>query len=67
MGFETVVLNKVASVLSSTRFAEFQCGTLFVADITQEQAQSVLNELNVDCRCNILMNKCGTEYAYDFT
>lgn len=47
MGFETVVLNKVAEVLKSDNAASFFCGSLSVI-CTEAEARKVFHKLSKD-------------------
>ena len=70
MGFETLVLEIVKPKLGDTGVAGFTYGTLFVDNITEQQAKSVREVLvnSTDIKCNIEVNRIGqtSEYAYDF-
>ena len=66
MGFETVVLGKVAEFVGSTRQAEFTNGTLFVGDITPVEAVQIAQQLQEIVRCKIGVNSVGSEFAFDF-
>ena len=67
MGFETVVLDKVAAVLGTDSKAEFFNGTLFV-EAEEKDARRVFTMLRSDSipLYNVLMSKAGDQYAYDF-
>ena len=67
MGFETVVLDKVATVLKSDNQAEFFCGTLSVI-CNQADAKKILRKLNQDYNNKVQMNPDGSYgYNFDFT
>jgi hydrogenase maturation factor len=65
MGFETVVLEKVAKVLGADNAASFAYGTLFVMALP-EDADKVFQMLSADYKNRVEMNACGPEFAYDF-
>jgi len=65
MGFEKVVLEKVANVMESDRYAEFYAGTLFVACDANE-AEKIVNKLTTDLNTKIKVSRGGNEYAFDF-
>jgi hypothetical protein len=65
MGFETVVLNKVETILSESRKAGFYNGTLFV-ECSAEKAQEVFEELSLKYGKIILSGPVANEYSYDF-
>ena len=65
MGFETVVLDKVAKVLGASNAASFDYGTLFVVALP-EDADKVFQMLSGDYPNRVEMNACGGEFAYDF-
>jgi hypothetical protein len=65
MGFETVVLEKVAKVLGADNAASFDYGTLFVVALP-EDADKVFQMLSADYPNRVEMNTCGAEFAYDF-
>jgi len=67
MGFETVVLDKVARVLKNDNSASFFCGTLSVI-CTRAEARTVLHQLNKDYNNKVEMSKDGSYgYLFDFT
>jgi hypothetical protein len=67
MGFETVVLDKVAKVLKSDNRAEFFCGTLSVICTTPE-ALKIFKQLNKEYNNKVQMNPDGSYgYTFDFT
>ena len=64
MGFETVVLDKVAKVLKNDNAASFFCGSLSVI-CTRAEARKVLAELNKDNK--VEMSEDGSYgYIFDF-
>lgn len=63
MGFETVVLDRVANLLGSDNKAEFTCGTLFV-DCTAEEAAKIETSLNKITK--VIVSKTPAEFAFDF-
>ena len=66
MGFEKIVLNKVAKVLKQDRQAYFVNGTLFVR-ATPNQAIEVLSMLFDDYNGKVQGNQFSDdEYYYDF-
>ena len=66
MGFETVVLNKVANILNDEHAASFTCGTLFV-NCTEDQARKVFHKLCKDYGLGkVQVSKTPAEYAFDF-
>ena len=67
MGFETVVLTKVADVLGTDNQASFSYGTLFV-ECTEEESRKVFARLSKDMFGKVLVSKGKTspEYAFDF-
>jgi hypothetical protein len=67
MGFETVVLDKVATVLKSDGQASFFYGTLGVI-CTAAEARKILNMLKRDYNNKVQMNPDGSYgYNFDFT
>ena len=67
MGFETVVLDKVAKVLKSDSQAEFFCGTLSVI-CNATDARKILNMLKRDYNNKVECNPDGSYgYNFDFT
>lgn len=70
MGFETRVLTIVKPKLGNVGQANFYNGTLFVDQITEEQAVAIREVLvtTPEITCNIEVNRIGktSEYAYDF-
>jgi hypothetical protein len=66
MGFETVVLAKVAKVLKSDNQANFVCGTLFV-EAEERDARRVFSMLCKEYDFKVSPSKVSdTEFAYDF-
>ena len=66
MGFETVVLAKVAEVLKQDNLACFFCGTLSVV-CKEADANKVLRKLNKDYNNRVQMSKDGSYgYLFDF-
>jgi hypothetical protein len=66
MGFEKIVLDKVAKVLHQDRQAYFVNGTLFVC-ATPDQAIEVLSMLFKDYNGKVQGNQFSDdEYYYDF-
>ena len=65
MGFENVVLDKVAKVLGVDHAATFEFGTLFVMALP-EDADKVFQMLSGDYPNRVEMNACAGEFAYDF-
>ena len=66
MGFEKVVLDKVAKVLKQHRQAYFAYGTLFV-QAEEREARRVFSMLCKDYNFKVKPSKVGDEFAYDFT
>jgi uncharacterized protein (UPF0548 family) len=67
MGFETVVLNRVAEVLDNPTRAGFTNGTLFVSDLTSTEAflmKEIISELTSH---KVVMSTFDSETAFDFT
>jgi hypothetical protein len=67
MGFEKVVLDKVAKAIKEDRKASFTCGTLFV-ECNESQARSVFHMLSKYLgvgRIQVSGPVTG-EYAFDF-
>ena len=65
MGFETVVLDKVAAVLGTDNKAEFFNGTLFV-EAEEKDARRVFSMLCKNYDFKVRPSKVGDEFAYDF-
>jgi hypothetical protein len=66
MGFEKVVLNKVAEVLKQDRQAYFYNGTLFV-QAPESDARRVFSMLCREYDFKVQPSRVGDEFAYDFT
>ena len=67
MGFEKVVLDKVAKVLEQDRQAYFCNGTLFVCT-EEKDARRVFSMLFKDYNGRVQPSRVSdTEFAYDFT
>lgn len=65
MTFEHVVLSVVKDTARHSK-SEFFNGTLFVANISQEDATRILNNLRAMAYADTIMNVSGTEFAFDF-
>ena len=66
MGFETVVLNKVAKVLGDDKSASFEYGTLFV-NCEESEARKVFHTLSKDYGLGkVRVSKTPLEFAFDF-
>jgi hypothetical protein len=66
MGFETVVLDKVAEIVKRDNAAEFFCGSLSVI-CNQREAYKILTILNRDFDNKVEMNPDGSYgYIFDF-
>ena len=66
MGFETVVLDKVAKVLKQDNAAEFFCGSLCVI-CNEADAKKVLRQLRKDYDNKVEMSEDGSYgYIFDF-
>ncbi len=65
MGFETVVLDRVANVLNDEHKASFTAGTLFV-NCTAAEAAKIETVLNKLTRGGIIVSKTPAEFAFDF-
>jgi len=65
MGFETVVLDKVATVLGTNKMAYFESGTLFVT-APESHARRVFSMLCKEYDFKVSPSKVGDEFAYDF-
>lgn len=63
MGFETVVLDRVATVLGEDNKASFAYGTLFV-NCTAEEAAKIETSLNKMTK--VIVSKTPAEFAFDF-
>lgn len=68
MGFETVVLEKVAKVLKNNHAASFFCGSLSVI-CTEAEARKVFHKLSKDYGVGkVQISKDGSYgYIFDFT
>jgi len=65
MGFEKIVLDKVAKVLHQERQAYFVNGTLFVL-ASESDARQVFSKLFKDYNGKVEVSLVGHEYAFDF-
>jgi|LakMenE01Jun11ns_1017448.scaffolds.fasta_scaffold8178190_1 hypothetical protein len=66
MGFETVVLDKVATVLKSDNLAGFYCGTLSVV-CTAAEANRIAKKLSKELDTKIQISPDGSYgYLFDF-
>lgn len=66
MGFEKVVLDKVAEVLDSDRQAEFFCGSLSVI-CNEKEARKIVAKLTRELNTKVQVNKDGSYgYVFDF-
>lgn len=65
MGFETVVLDKVAKVLKSDNVASFFCGSLSVI-CTEAQARQVFHKLSKDYGLGKVQISRDGSYGYIF-
>jgi phosphosulfolactate synthase (CoM biosynthesis protein A) len=67
MGFETVVLEKVAKIVKTDNLAGFYSGTLFVA-CNEKQARSIFHKLSKDYGLGkIQISRAAPhEYSFDF-
>jgi hypothetical protein len=66
MGFETVVLDKVAKIVKRDNAAEFFCGSLSVI-CDQSDARKILRKLNRDYDNKVEMSPDGSYgYIFDF-
>jgi hypothetical protein len=67
MGFETVVLDKVAKVIKSDNMASFFCGTLSVI-CSEAEARKVFHKLSKDYGLGkVQISKDGSYgYLFDF-
>lgn len=66
MGFETVVLAKVAKVLGDDNSAAFEYGTLFV-NCEESEARKVFHKLTKDYGFGkVRVSKTPVEFAFDF-
>jgi hypothetical protein len=65
MGFETVVLTKVSSVLGDNK-AAFEYGTLFI-DCTEDEARQVFHKLSKAFGFGkVRVSRTPVEFAFDF-
>ena len=65
MGFETVVLEKVAEVLNQDNAAEFFCGSLSVI-CTEAEARKVFHRLSKDYGAGKVQISRDGSYGYVF-
>ena len=65
MGFETVVLDKVATVLKSDNRAEFFCGTLSVI-CNEAEARKIYHRLSKDHGLGKVQISKDGSYGYNF-
>lgn len=66
MGFETVVLEKVAKVVKADNLAEFFCGTLSVV-CTAAEANRIAKKLTKELNTKIQISQDGSYgYLFDF-
>jgi hypothetical protein len=66
MGFETVVLEKVAKIVKRDNAAGFFCGSLSVI-CDQSDARKILRKLNKDYNNKVEMSPDGSYgYIFDF-
>lgn len=66
MGFEKVVLDKVAEVLDSDNQAEFFCGSLSVI-CNEKEARKIVAKLTRELNTKVQVNKDGSYgYVFDF-
>jgi hypothetical protein len=66
MGFETVVLEKVAKIVKRDNAADFFCGSLSVI-CDQSDAKKILRKLNKDYDNKVEMSSDGSYgYIFDF-
>jgi hypothetical protein len=66
MGFETVVLEKVAKIVKRDNAAGFFCGSLSVI-CDESDAKKILRKLNKDYGNKVEMSKDGSYgYIFDF-
>ena len=66
MGFETVVLDKVAKIVKSDNLASFFCGTLSVV-CTAAEANRIAKKLSKDLGTKIQISQDGSYgYLFDF-
>lgn len=66
MGFEKVVLDKVATVVKEENLASFFCGTLSVI-CNEKQALKIVNKLSKELDTKVQISKDGSYgYLFDF-
>ena len=66
MGFETVVLDKVAKIVKSDNLASFFCGTLCVV-CTASEANRIAKKLTKELNTKIQISPDGSYgYLFDF-
>jgi hypothetical protein len=66
MGFETVVLEKVAKIVKADNLACFFCGSLSVC-CSEAEGRKILAKLNKDYNNKVQMSKDGSYgYLFDF-
>jgi len=66
MGFEKIVLNKIAPILESGDHADFFNGTLFVS-CNDVKAKLIARQLQEQCYARIGISKIEPgQYAFDF-
>ena len=66
MGFETVVLDKVAKIVKADNLACFFCGSLSVC-CNKAEARKILRMLNQDYNNKVQMSPDGSYgYIFDF-
>ena len=66
MGFETVVLDKVAKIVKSDNLAGFYCGTLSVV-CTAAEANRIAKNLSKELDTKIQISPDGSySYLFDF-
>ena len=65
MGFEKVVLDKVATIIKEERKACFFNGTLFV-ECNEPQARNIFHRLTKDYHGCVQVSTVGNEYTVDF-
>lgn len=65
MNFEQAVVNDVLHIVPASK-PYFYNGTLFVADVDNTEANTVLESLRTKYDGTLIMSDCAFEYAYDF-
>lgn len=65
MGFEKTIINDVKEVLVDSK-PYFYNGTLFIDDINNDEANTVLEVLKSNYNGQMFMSTYAHEYAYDF-